>query len=93
MFMSTVVGDRVGLTVHLYKHRDTRRYLNLDDRGRAYCYCGSTPSEVGRSIGWYRRYSSVVKAIEHLELHLFDADNPLYRSFPPEEWPRDELAS
>jgi hypothetical protein len=41
MYMGREVGEEEGVAdVHLYKAIDTRRYLNLDDQGHAYWYCG-----------------------------------------------------
>lgn len=36
MFMASYPVDRT--VVHTYKHRDTRRYLNLDEAGQCYAY-------------------------------------------------------
>ena len=38
MFMASYTPDGSGTVVHSYKHRDTRRYLNLDEDGQCYCY-------------------------------------------------------
>jgi hypothetical protein len=40
MYMGREIPEGGGPVVHLYKARDTRRYLNLDDEGHAYWYCG-----------------------------------------------------
>jgi len=40
MYMGREVSDVGDPTIHLYKAIDTRRYLNLDDQGHAYTYCG-----------------------------------------------------
>jgi hypothetical protein len=87
MYMAAVHGGRPPVTVQLYKHIDTRRYLNLDDAGHAYAYQLSS-SELGRpeSGGRYRRYRSVVGALVSVDLQAFEGDTPLFRSFPPEEW-------
>lgn len=87
MYMAAVHGGHPPVTVRLYKHIDTRRYLNLDDAGHAYAY-QFIASEVGRpgSGGHYRRYRSVVDALDRLDLQAFEGDTPLFRSFPPEEW-------
>ena len=42
MYMATVCA-RKHLCIHLYKHIDTRCYLNLDNDGRAYAYRGRAP--------------------------------------------------
>ncbi len=39
MFMGRVEQD--GTTIHLYKHRDTRRYLNVDAQGCGWRYDGA----------------------------------------------------
>jgi hypothetical protein len=46
-----------GLTVHRYKHIDTRRYLNLDDAGHTYRYLPST--------GGYEPWMSPAPAVAH----------------------------
>jgi hypothetical protein len=37
-YMGRLRDERTGLAIHLHKHRDTRRYSNLDDDGHAYAY-------------------------------------------------------
>lgn len=37
MFMA-LYPTTAGVTIHTYKHRDTRRYLNIDDDGMCYRY-------------------------------------------------------
>lgn len=58
--------------IHLYKHIDTRRYLNLDDAGHAYVYAGPPKRERagGRRACIYRLLRDVQQAIDNLELHL-----------------------
>ncbi len=71
------------VAIHLYKHIDTRRYLNIDDGGRAYAYRG--PASVDRhwlSGGRYQRYRALPDAIGHLQLWLFEEEPPWFRSFP-----------
>jgi hypothetical protein len=88
MYMAAVArpGDR--LTLHLYKHRDTRRSLNLDDAGHAYAYCGSVAGVDAVSAGGsYRPHASIADALEHADLSLFDRESMFLRSFPPEAWP------
>jgi hypothetical protein len=86
MYMATVCS-RKHLCIHLYKHIDTRRYLNLDDDGRAYAYRGHVPgTDDPRSGGRYRRYRALVDAIEHLDLWLFDVEPRFVRSFPADAW-------
>lgn len=87
MYMASA-RSQDGRTIHLYKHRDTRRYLNLDDQGDAYEYCG--PSETGSgpmSAGCYRPHRSLTDAIDHVELWLFEQHPSFVRSFPPNLWP------
>lgn len=88
MYMGAVsaLGDR--LRIHLYKHRDTRRYLNLDDAGHAYQYCGSPPDDLDDSSGGiYRLHRSIKDAIESADLWIFDREPTFIRSCPPEAWP------
>ena len=87
MYMAAVRGQRPLVVIHLYKHIDTCRYLNLDEAGHAYAYRPRfgdprTLDDGGR----YRRYRSIVDAVEWVDLRAFEGDDPLYRSFPPEEW-------
>jgi hypothetical protein len=90
MYMAMVRNARKRLTIHLYKHIDTRCYLNLDDGGHAYAYRGSAPDDVGDELrGRYQLYRSLVDAIDAVELWLFDDEPPLFRSFPPSKWPRE----
>ena len=94
MYMYRVDNRRKRLRIHLYKHIDTRRYLNLDDAGHAYEYCGSVsdPIDVKNFGGYYRRHRNLAEGIARLTLWKFDLDPPLYRSFPPELWPPDDPA-
>lgn len=92
MFMATVRNSRKKLAIHLYKHYDTRRYLNLDDAGNAYAYDGSERDDGDTTSGGrYRRYRTLVDAIGHVQLWLFHAAPPPFRSFPPEAWPAEAL--
>ena len=87
MYMAAVRGTDLDLVVHLYKHVDTRRYLNLDDVGHAYAYIHHEGDDVfGDSSGRYRRLGNIVDALDRLELHLFETAR-LWRSFPPHRWP------
>lgn len=88
MYVATVHDDQRGRAVHLYKHIDTRRYLNLDDDGNAYLYCGSNGDGLyGDSFGGrYLRHETLAAGIAHLELELFETSG-LHRSFPPSDWP------
>jgi hypothetical protein len=84
MYMATVRRLRRGLRIHLYKHVDTRCYLNLDDGGHAYAYRGPVPGGGDPGCGGrYQRYRSLVHAIEHLDLWLFEVEPAFARSFPP----------
>lgn len=87
MYMAAVGDARRRRVIHLYKHIDTRRYLNLDGACHAYLHIESSigqrpPDGSGR----YRQLSNLRDAILRLELHLFETRN-LFRSFPPERWP------
>lgn len=88
MYMAAVRGARQRVTVHLYKHVDTREYLNLDDVGHAYAY-RYRPSDAldGLAGGRYQRYRSLVDAVNAVDLELFDEEPEFFRSFPPEDWP------
>ena len=90
MYMACVRNTRQRVAIHLYKHYDTRRYLNLDEAGHAYAYRGSTgdESDLGSS-GRYQRYQTLVDAVDRLDLWLFEAYPPLFRSLPPDRWPPD----
>ena len=94
MYAGRMFNTRKGLDIYLYKHGDTRCYLNLDPAGHAYEYRGPVPGREGDlgSGGRYRRHRSLIEGITGLELWRFDLDRPLWRSFPPEEWPIDEAA-
>jgi hypothetical protein len=52
MWMQRV--EENGMVIELYKHGITRRYLNLDQEGRAYRFTGSryVITSVERAIGW-----------------------------------------
>ena len=87
MYMAAVHGGRPRVTIHLFKHIDTRRYLNLDDAGHAYAYQPRVGDpDTMDTGGRYRRYRSTHAALEAVDLAAFDGDPPLFRSFPPEEW-------
>jgi hypothetical protein len=89
MYIGAAWNARKRLRIHLYKHFDTRRYLNLDDAGHAYEYWA--PSSVDEhddlAGGWYRLHRSLAHAVAHVDLWVFDRDAMFVRSFPPEEWP------
>lgn len=88
MYMG-VVRRRDGLQVHLYKHIDTRCYLNLDDDGHAYEYRGSSGDLLAdpSSGGWYRPHRSLEDALLAADLWLFDEEPAFWRSYPPASWP------
>lgn len=50
----------------LYKHCDTRRYLNLDAGGHAYRYL--PPPTGSESLGQYRQHRDLTAAIDELRL-------------------------
>jgi len=56
-----------GRTIHLYKHIDTRRYLNLDDSGHAYRYLAAPRQTLDRP-GRYQLWPSLDASIDHLQL-------------------------
>ncbi len=61
--------------IHLYKHIDTRRYINLDDDGNAYIYVpGRRDVERVESgfMGRYRLLPDIDTAIANLDLHILD---------------------
>ncbi|MEY2431385.1 MAG: hypothetical protein QOC92_1110 [Acidimicrobiaceae bacterium] len=91
MYMGAVHNERKGLTIHLYKHRDTRRYLNLDDAGHAYAYrYREDDPHDGLSGGRYQRYRTLVDALEAADLWLFEEEPHFFRSFPPDQWPEED---
>jgi len=64
MYMAAALSVHGELTIHLYKHRETRRYLNLDDAGHAYRYCGPVPGdEADLMSGTYRLHQSLAAAL------------------------------
>jgi hypothetical protein len=91
MYMGAVHDGRKLLTIHLYKHRDTRRYLNLDDDGHAYAY-RYREDDPHDSVagGRYQRYRSLLDALEAADLRLFDEEPEFFRSFAPDQWPEED---
>lgn len=89
MYMGAVTNRRKRLRIHLYKHRDTRRYLNLDDAGHAYEFRGPAPDSSDDSGGRYRAHESLIDALKQVDLWLFDHEPAFWRSFPPSDWPAD----
>jgi hypothetical protein len=64
MYMAAASSVHRALTIHLYKHRETRRYLNLDDAGHAYRYCGPGPEDDADLMsGTYRLHQSLAAAL------------------------------
>lgn len=61
--------------VHLYKHIDTRRYLNLDDAGHAYAFVGSA-SDTGAAelAGHYRPLRDIRAAVDRLGLDTIELE-------------------
>lgn len=90
MYVCRVANARKRLVIHLYKHGDTRRYLNLDEAGHAYQYMGAVPGgEPFESGGMYRAHLSLADAVERLGIWELGVPGGLYRSFPPSDWPTD----
>lgn len=86
MYMATLHAARSQVRIHLYKHVDTRRYLNLDDGGHAYAYQYRLGDGHAANFGGrYRRYRNFLDALDRLDLQAFERER-LFRSFPPEEW-------
>lgn len=56
MFMASYPLGQ-GRTVHTYKHHDTRRYLNIDDRGTFYRYTGGTYTPTSPEAALEHAYS------------------------------------
>lgn len=65
MYMDCVAELRPG-RIHLYKHVETRRYLNLDDGGHAYRYCGPLDDDDIESGGRYRLLPTLAEALHHV---------------------------
>jgi hypothetical protein len=89
MYMAAVWNSQRRLRIHLYKHRDTRRYLNLDDTGHAYEFCGPVPGREHDpgSGGLYRLARSLGDAVTNADLWIFEREPGfLFRSSPPEHW-------
>ena len=78
----------------MYKHVDTRRYLNLDVAGHAYAYLGPASPEVDTTTGGrYRRYRLLLDAIDPVGFWEFEGEPCLYRSFPREAWQPDVVST
>ena len=64
MYMAAASSVHCAFTIHLYKHQETRRYLNLDDAGHAYRYCGPVPGDTAdRMRGRYRLHQTLAAAL------------------------------
>ena len=89
-YVAGVRNKRMGIRIHLYKHIDTRCYLNLDDAGHAYAYQPHDDELVRLDrpdySGRYRQYRTAADAVSNLRLWKFESVG-LFRSFPPEQWP------
>ena len=55
-------------TLHVYKHRWTRRSLNVDNAGHAYRFGGAARGDCGEVGGWYEQHRDLLAAIAHLGL-------------------------
>ena len=87
MNMAVVRGTRQRVTIHLYKHIDTRRYLNLDDGGHAYAFVPRASDTFSADTGGrYQRHRSLIDALDGAGLRMFETTG-LFRSFPPAQWP------
>jgi hypothetical protein len=94
IYMCAVRNARKHLTIHLYKHVDTRKYLNLDEAGHAYAYrYRKDDPHDGLSGGRYQRYRTLVDALEGAGLWLFDVEPNFFRSFPPDLWPEEDACT
>lgn len=70
MYVERVESRGGRLRIHLYKHIDTRHYLNLDDAGHAYRYCGHIDEvehryDDGASGGCYSLHRTLGDALHH----------------------------
>lgn len=95
MCMATLENRRKGVVLRLYKHYDTRRYINLDQAGHAYEYWPGSDEQWERDRevtprfgGRYRLHRSLEHAVHRLGLWELECGR-LGRSFPPEKWPAD----
>ncbi len=95
MCMATLENRRKGIVLRLYKHYDTRRYINIDQAGHTYEYWPGSDEQWERDKavtpdfgGRYRLHRSLRHAVDRLGLWEFEGAQ-LMRSFPPEKWPAD----
>lgn len=93
--MATVENRRKGVVLRLYKHYDTRRYINLDEAGHAYEFWYSSEAQwerdhevTPRFSGRYRLHRSLEHAVARLGIWEMECGQ-LGRSFPPDQWPAD----
>jgi hypothetical protein len=63
MHMACVEEPSAALRIQLYKHVETRRYLNLDDGGHAYQYSGQLDEDDIESGGRYRLIPTLAEAL------------------------------
>ena len=63
MYMAYVEEPSTALRIYLYKHIETRRYLNLDDGGHAYRYCGQLDEDDRKSGGMYTLLPTLADAL------------------------------
>ena len=63
MYMAYVSEPSTALHIHLYKHIHTRRYLNLDDGGHAYRFCGPLDEDDRKSGGLYALLPTLAAAL------------------------------
>jgi hypothetical protein len=75
--------------IYLYKHIDTRQYLNLDEQGVPYRYC--VPAEGAAGEGRYVRHRSLTRALFWLRLWELPSMRPELRGQPDEEGDRGRL--
>jgi hypothetical protein len=66
MHMACVEEPWTALRIQLYKHIETRRYLNLDDAGHTYQYCGQLDDDDVESGGLYRLLPTLAEALHHV---------------------------
>lgn len=63
------VTTKDDIRIDLYKHRWTRRYLNLDGAGHAYKYRARRLPDGRQSYGWYVPHPALQPALEHLDIY------------------------
>jgi hypothetical protein len=71
--------------IWLYKHYETRRYLNLDDEANPYRYIPPRDLMNERSTGRYVRHRDLRTALYRADLHMLDANGRL-SSFAIDDW-------